>query len=97
MLATAGQRPRTRLVHALTADLRTLTDWPMLRQTVITWCETGFHLVRAAAALHIHRNTLVYRLNKIAQVTGRPVRDHRATLALYLACLADQLDDDRPD
>ena len=59
---------------------------------MFAWCETGFNLVHAAAALHIHRNTLVYRLNKIAKLTGRPVRDHPATLALYLACLADQLD-----
>jgi hypothetical protein len=28
-----------------------------------------------------------------AELTGRSTRDHRATLALYLACLADQLDD----
>jgi carbohydrate diacid regulator len=95
MLATLGQRPRARLVDALTTDLREQNDWPALSQTVVAWCETGFNLVRAAAALHIHRNTLVYRLNKIAQLTGKPVRDHRAALALYLACLADQLDDDR--
>jgi carbohydrate diacid regulator len=43
--------------------------------------------------LHIHRNTLIHRLNKVARLTGRPTRDHRAALALYLACLADQLDD----
>jgi carbohydrate diacid regulator len=60
---------------------------------LVAWCESGFNLVRAAAGLHLHRNTLVYRLNKIAQLTGRPVRDHPAALALYLACLADQLDD----
>jgi carbohydrate diacid regulator len=95
MLATLGQRPRARLVDALTTDLRAQNDWPALSQTVVAWCETGFNLVRAAAVLHIHRNTLVYRLNKIAQLTGKPVRDHPAALALYLACLADQLDDDR--
>jgi carbohydrate diacid regulator len=27
---------------------------------------------------------------KFEQITGRPLRDHRATMALYLACLADQ-------
>ena len=92
LLAAAGQRPRARLVESLTANLRQQAEWPVLRQTVLAWCETGFNLVHAAAALHIHRNTLVYRLNKIARLTGRSVRDHPATLALYLACLADQLD-----
>ncbi|OLB78437.1 MAG: sugar diacid utilization regulator [Actinobacteria bacterium 13_2_20CM_2_71_6] len=94
LLAAVGHRPRTRLVEALTAKLRAQPDWPVLRQTLIAWCETGFNLVHAATALHIHRNTLVYRLNKIAQLTGKPVRDHRAAVALYLACLTDQLDDD---
>jgi carbohydrate diacid regulator len=91
-LTAAGHRPRARLVESLTANLRQQAEWPALRQTVIAWCESGFNLVLAAAALHIHRNTLVYRLNKLARLTGRPLRDHRATLALYLACLTDQLD-----
>jgi len=94
LLAAVGHRPRARLTGALTTDLRAQADWRVLRQTLIAWSETGFNLVHAATALHIHRNTLVYRLNKIAQLTGRSVRDHRAVLALYLACLADQLDDD---
>ena len=93
LLAAVGQRPRTRLVQALAADLRSQSDWPVLRQTLIAWCESGFNLVRASAALHIHRNTLVYRLHKIAQLTGVPARDYRTTLALYLACLTDQIHD----
>jgi carbohydrate diacid regulator len=92
LLAAAGHRPRARLVDALTANLRRQAEWPALRQTMIAWCESGFNLVQAAAALHVHRNTLVYRLNKVAKLTGRPLRDHRGTLALYLGCLADQLD-----
>lgn len=64
----------------------------MLRSTIIAWCESGFNLVRTSAALHIHRNTVVYRMSKIEQLTGRPLRDHRTTMALYLACVADQLD-----
>lgn len=51
----------------------------------------GFNLVRAAEALHVHRNTVVYRMQKIEQLTGRPLRDHRTTMALYLACLSDEL------
>ncbi|MFF4017102.1 helix-turn-helix domain-containing protein [Streptomyces sp. NPDC001843] len=45
----------------------------------------------ASTALDIHRNTVVYRMNKIERLTGRPLRDHRTTMALYLACLADRL------
>jgi carbohydrate diacid regulator len=92
LLAAAGHGPRTRLIESLTADLRTQPDWPVLRPTLLAWCESGFNLVQAAAALHIHRNTLVYRLGKIARRTGHE-RDHRAMLALYLACLAEQIHD----
>lgn len=93
-LAATGPHPRTRFVGALTTPLRTESDWPALRETVLTWCDSGFNLVRAANALRIHRNTMVYRLKRISRLTGRPAGDHRATLALYLACLAEQLDED---
>ncbi|WP_308298822.1 helix-turn-helix domain-containing protein [Streptomyces sp. GESEQ-35] len=72
---------------------RVQPDWPVLRDTITAWCESGFNLVRASAALHIHRNTVVYRMNKIEQITGRPLREHRTTMALYLACLTDELGD----
>jgi carbohydrate diacid regulator len=113
-LAAPGQTARQRLLGVVASGLRRRPDWPVLRGTIVAWCEGGFSLVRAAAggfslvraaaggfslvraaaAPHIHRNTLVYRLDKIERLTGRPLRDHRATLALYLACLADQLDAD---
>lgn len=91
ILAAAGQESRAHLLGPITAALRAQPDWRALRGTIIAWCECGFNLVGASAALHIHRNTLIYRMNKIEQITGRPLRDHRATLTLYLACLADQL------
>ena len=91
VLAAVSQSARSRLLDHTAAELRAQPDWPALRDTVTAWCENGFNLVRASAALHIHRNTVVYRMNKIEQITGRPLRDHRATMALYLACLADRL------
>lgn len=91
-LAAVGHHARTRLLDRAAGLLRAQPDWPVLRGTIVAWCESGFSLVRASAALHIHRNTLVYRMEKIEQITGRPLRDHRTTLSLYLACLADQLD-----
>ncbi|RPE43113.1 carbohydrate diacid regulator [Streptomyces sp. Ag109_O5-1] len=91
LLTTVSQSARNRLLDLTTADLRTQPDWPALRDTITAWCENGFNLVRASEALHVHRNTVVYRMNKIEQITGRPLREHRTTMALYLACLADQL------
>ncbi|MFE3036579.1 CdaR family transcriptional regulator [Streptomyces canus] len=91
LLSAVGQPARTRLLDSTTAPLRDQPDWPTLRDTITAWCESGCNLVRTAAALHIHRNTVVYRMNKIEQLTGRSLRDHHTTLALYLACLTDHL------
>ncbi|WP_158851377.1 CdaR family transcriptional regulator [Saccharothrix deserti] len=92
LVASSGRHLRTRFARALLGELRGQTDWPILRQTITAWCECGFNLVRAAAELRIHRNTLVYRLNKIEELTGRSTRDARFVLKLYLACVADHLD-----
>lgn len=92
VLAAVSQPARHRLLElTAAADLRAQPDWPVLRDTITAWCENGFNLVAASAALHIHRNTVVYRMHKIEQITGRPLREHRTTMALYLACLTDQL------
>jgi carbohydrate diacid regulator len=90
-LAAIGHRVRGRLVEQELGGLRSASDWPQLRATVVNWCESGFNQVAAAKALNIHRNTLLYRLDKIERLVGRSWRDHRAMLSLYIACLADQL------
>jgi carbohydrate diacid regulator len=90
-LATIGHRVRGRLVEQELGGLRSAADWLQLRATVVHWCESGFNQVAAAKALNIHRNTLLYRLDKIERLVGRSWRDHRAMLSLYIACLADQL------
>src|SRR6266568_691845 len=83
VLAAVGHRTRAHLVDLVVGPLRAQPDWPVLRRTIVAWCEHGFNLVRASAALYIHRNTLVYRLGKIEDVGGRSLRDHRASMAVH--------------
>jgi carbohydrate diacid regulator len=83
---------RSRISDETVRGLRGAKDWTTARSTVVAWVESGFVLVDAAAALTIHRNTLVYRLGRISQQTGWPVSDRRHWIALYLACLADELE-----
>jgi carbohydrate diacid regulator len=45
--------------------------------------------VTTAQRLAIHRNTVIYRLDKISQLTTRDVREPSVATALYLACLVD--------
>jgi carbohydrate diacid regulator len=87
LLATLGVGARARFADAVLGELPGRPDWDVLRETLLTWAEHGFHLVRTAQALHVHRNTLVYRLQKIENILGRALRDHRHAIAVYLACL----------
>lgn len=92
-LASIPPQGRQRLRTSTLAGIETARDGAGLRATVMAWCESGFNLVNAADTLHIHRNTLLYRLEKIERILDRPWRDHRTMLALYFACLADQVED----
>lgn len=48
------------------------------------WCRAGFDVPAAAAALHVHPNTLRYRLRRAADVSGLDVTRPRQLLALQL-------------
>jgi carbohydrate diacid regulator len=63
-----------------------------LRLTILTWCESGYNLASASRTLHIHKNTLLYRLNKMERISGKSLKDYRHAFAVYLACLLDELD-----
>jgi carbohydrate diacid regulator len=62
-------------------------DFDGLCDTLVAWCESGFNLVLTARRLSIHRNTVIYRLDKIARTTTHDVREPGVAIALYLACL----------
>ncbi|MFK4298375.1 carbohydrate diacid regulator [Arthrobacter sp. GAS37] len=92
LLSGVGLRARLRYTTAVADRLLRLGDWPTVQATVVAWCESGFSLVGAARRLHIHRNTLIHRLEKIEQLQGWTERKSEAYLALYLACKVTELD-----
>lgn len=92
LVALAVRQERARYTTGVLGTLRDRDDWPALRDTLVAWVEGGLNLVRSAERLHVHRNTLLYRLNKIEQLSGRSPREPRSAIALYLACLADLLE-----
>ncbi|MFD6140947.1 PucR family transcriptional regulator [Promicromonospora sp. NPDC060271] len=100
-LARYGDRPLDALLVAdgeraaelATAVLRGLRDRDprdeeLLLATVEAWFEHGGSGTRAAAALHCHRNTVLNRLARVADLTGRDVNDPRAAAELYAAVRA---------
>ncbi|WP_314174023.1 CdaR family transcriptional regulator [Streptomyces winkii] len=92
LLASTGQQARARFTAARLGGLADEPAGAALRSTLVAWHESGFNLVRAAKSLHIHRNTLLYRLEKISKLTRRNIREPAEATAVYLACLVDQLD-----
>ncbi len=57
-----------------------------LRDTLWAYLSAGRSRAAAASALHVHRNTIEYRLRKAEQAMGRPLDEDR--LALEVALLA---------
>ena len=90
IVTTIDPPARARYVRAVTGSFRSSPDWEQMRDTIRGWCESSFSLVEAASRLHIHRNTLIYRIDKFARETGLDLKDFRTCLNLYLALVMDQ-------
>lgn len=56
-----------------------------LRETLKTYFRTGLSLTETAALLFIHRNTLIYRLDRITELTGYNPREFNQAISLFLA------------
>ena len=64
-----------------------------LAETFKIYCESSFHKQAAAKALHLHRNTLAYRLRRIENLLGISVDDFKTVLAYYLTLYRMKLHD----
>lgn len=90
VISTIDAPVRIRFIKGLTGNLRGKSDWPELEKTIRAWCESGFSLVETARRLHIHRNTLIYRLEKVRRLTGEDIHSFRTCFNLYFALLLGQ-------
>ncbi|MFE7955831.1 PucR family transcriptional regulator [Streptomyces sp. NPDC057413] len=62
-----------------------------LLRTLDAWFAVGGSTSRAADRLHCHRNTVLYRLGRVADLTGRRTTDAASCAELYLALEAVRL------
>jgi DNA-binding PucR family transcriptional regulator len=56
--------------------------------TLKTYFAAGTNASEAADRLFLHRNSMLYRLERIQALTGLDLKDHRVALALQLGLLA---------
>ena len=62
-----------------------------LAHTLVVYVRLGGNIAATAEALFLHRNSVVYRLQRIEEVSGLPVRDTELQRLLLTAfSLADQ-------
>ena len=66
-----------------------------LLPTLRAFFDAGFNVTRSAAQLHVHPNTVVYRLGRIRDLTGRDPHDPDDLLVLSLGLKLDG-DDEAP-
>ena len=59
-----------------------------LVRTLKTYSAAGANASEAADRLFLHRNSMLYRLERIQKLTGLDLKDHRVALALQLGLLA---------
>ena len=61
-----------------------------LVKTLRTYFATGTNASEAADRLFLHRNSMLYRLERIQKLTGLDLKDDRVALALQLGLLANE-------
>lgn len=57
---------------------------PDMMQTAQCFFENNLNVSRTAEALYMHRNTLMYRLNKIKKITGLDVKNFDAAVTFQI-------------
>lgn len=78
-------------LRKLAAKLDVLVDKPYLLDTVRAVVVHGHNRSQAAAELHVHRNTLEYRLQRVAAMTGLDAGDPEGARLLGAALTARDL------
>jgi hypothetical protein len=93
LLAAASPDAAAEVAHTVFGPLLTQpeTERSLLLDTLDTWFATGGSTTRAAEHLHCHRNTVLYRLNRITELTGRRTTDAASSAELYIALRAARL------
>ncbi|HVE80777.1 MAG TPA: helix-turn-helix domain-containing protein [Candidatus Dormibacteraeota bacterium] len=83
-LANVTQERKAELAHQILYPL--LKD-EQLYKTVRTFLTSGLNLTEAAGLLHVHRNTLIYRLDKTKKVIGLDPRVFDDALQIKLGLM----------
>jgi purine catabolism regulator len=79
-----------RLEPKIAALVAVLRDHPQLHETLVAYFDHDLDVTATAAELHLHPNSLRYRLTKIEQLLGTSLKRPATIAELHIALLADR-------
>jgi purine catabolism regulator len=85
-----GEVGPQRLAPKLAGSLAVLHGNPALREALLAWFAHDLDIVAAAKALHLHPNSVRYRLSRVEALLGRPLRSPATIADLQIALVADE-------
>lgn len=88
-LLLLSEAPAARIEPKLAQWTGPLHDQPMLWSAVVAYLEADLDVARAAHALHLHPNSLRYRLTRVEKLLGRSLKQPATIAALHIALIAD--------
>ena len=84
-----AESPRERIEPKAAELLGGLREHPGLQEALAAYFDHGLDVMRAAAAMHVHHNTLRYRLARVEERLGRSLKDPATIASLYIALAYD--------
>jgi hypothetical protein len=93
LLAAVSPDTAADVVTAVFGPLRSMPadEQAVLLDTLEAWFAAGGSTTEAARHLRCHRNTVLYRLNRVAELTNRHISDPRTCAELYVGLRAARL------
>jgi purine catabolism regulator len=88
-LLLLAEAPRARIQPKVDEWTEALRSRPMLWEAVVAYFEHDLDVVATAAALHLHPNSLRYRLSRVEKLLGRSLKQPSTIASLYVAMLAE--------
>lgn len=87
IIADGNRDKKIEFAHHVLAELTN----PTLQQTLETFFDHNLNITETADALHLHRNTVIYRLNQITEILGADPRIFEQAIGIKTALLIRQL------
>jgi PucR family transcriptional regulator, purine catabolism regulatory protein len=83
-----SEAPADRIQPKVDECLSVLRANPGLQAAIVTYFQQGMDVMKAAEAMHLHHNSLRYRLTRVEQLMGRSLKDPATIASLYIALAA---------